>query len=301
MSVSHHHTIKESAGKNLLLSIVLNCIITIAQVVGGIISGSLSLLSDALHNFSDVLSLIISYIANRLVKRKASMQKTFGFKRAEVMAAFINAVSLIVIAIILIVEAVKRLREPQFIENSVVILLSALAIVANGLSVVILRKDSHHNMNMRSAYIHLITDMMASIAVLIGGLLIRFYQLFWVDSILTFVIAIYLVIMGYDLLKSSFKILMLFTPEDIQVEELILEINKLPYVINIHHVHIWQLNEDEVHLEAHVDFMENISLEKFSVFLKEIETILAEKYGINHVTLQPEFGMGGDKNIIVQD
>lgn len=301
MPVAHYDTHSASTGKKLLLSIILNCIITVAQIIGGLMSGSLSLLSDALHNFSDVLSLVISYIANRLVKKEASIRRTFGFKRAEVMAAFINASSLVIIAIFLIFEAIKRLQEPKTIESTIVILLSALAIIANGLSVLILRKNSRENMNMRSAYVHLITDMMASIAVLIGGLLMRFYQIYWIDSILTLAIAIYLIVMGYHLLKSSFKILMLFTPEDIEVEKLISDISQLPYVTNIHHVHIWQLNEEEIHLEAHIDFKENVSIQQFGSLLREIEDILTTKYGVNHVTLQPEFGMAGDKNIIVQD
>ena len=197
-------------GRSLLFSILLNIGITVAQVAGGLISGSLSLLSDALHNFSDVLSLTVSFFANRISKKKASIQKTFGFKRAEIMAAFINAFSLIVIAVILIIEAIKRFQNPQQIDTGVVIIFSLIAIFGNGLSVLLLKKDSKVNMNMRSAYLHLITDLLASVAVLIGGLLMKLYKIFWIDSILTFIIAVYLVIVGYDLFKKSFNILMLY-------------------------------------------------------------------------------------------
>ncbi|HSM62691.1 MAG TPA: cation diffusion facilitator family transporter, partial [Gillisia sp.] len=147
--------------KILLFSIFLNIGITLAHVVGGLLSGSLALLSDALHNFSDVLSLLVSYIANILSKRDASLNHTFGYKRAEIVAAFVNASTLIVVAILLIIEAVKRFQNPESINSSLVIWLSLLAIVGNGLSVLLLKKDSEANLNMRSAYLHLLTDMMA--------------------------------------------------------------------------------------------------------------------------------------------
>ncbi len=298
---NHSHSHQKLTGRNLLFSILLNVGITVAQVIGGLVSGSLSLLSDALHNFSDVLSLIVSYFANRLAKKEASINRTFGFKRAEIMAAFINSATLMIIAVILIFEAIERLQNPQEISAQIVIILSIIAILGNGLSVLLLRKDSKLNMNMRSAYLHLITDLMASVAVLIGGLLMRFYKIFWVDSVLTFAIAIYLIIVGYDLLKRSFKILMLYTPETIEVQKIVNIVNALPKVKSIHHVHVWQLNEEETHLEAHIDFNNDIQVSEFGRILHEVENIMHEQFGINHVTLQPEYGKKDNKDIIVQD
>ncbi|RKE98784.1 cation diffusion facilitator family transporter [Ichthyenterobacterium magnum] len=300
-SHNHNHSHKEIKGKNLLISIVLNTAITVAQVIGGIISGSLSLISDALHNFSDVVSLIISYIANLLAKKEASIKKTFGYKRAEILAAFINAATLIVVAIILIIEAIKRFKTPEIIESNIVIWLSLLGIVANGFSVLLLKKDSEANMNMKSAYLHLLTDMMASLAVLIGGLLMKYYQLFWIDSVLTLAIALYLIWVGYDLLKDSFKVLMLFTPDSIKIKDIVLEIQKIDTVKNVHHIHLWQLNEQETHFEAHIDFDSDIKLSEFDVILNAIQDILFHKFEINHVNIQPEFGKCDDKEVIVQD
>jgi len=300
-SHSHSHSQPDLKGRNLIISIFLNIIITAAQIVGGIISGSLSLLSDALHNFSDVISLIVSYVANLLSKKQASLKKTFGYKRAEIVAAFINAATLIVIAVLLIVEAIERFQNPEEIESGLVIWLSLVAILGNGISVLLLRKDSKSNMNMRSAYLHLLTDMMASVAVFIGGLLMKYYQTYWVDSVLTFAIAVYLIIMGYDLLKNSFKVLMLFTPETIQVQDIVNKIQTIEAVKNIHHVHIWQLNEAETHLEAHIDFNKDILLSDFDKILKEIEEIASSDFGINHINIQPEFKKVDAKDIIVQD
>jgi len=297
----HSHTHKNTKDRNLLISILLNILITTAQIIGGVISGSLALLSDALHNFSDVLSLVVSYVASKLSKQKASVHRTFGYKRAEILAAFINASTLVIVAVLLIIEAIERFQHPQKIESGLVIWLSLIAIIANGLSVLILKKDSENNINIKSAYLHLFTDMLASVAVLIGGLLMKYYQLYWVDSVLTLLIAIYLIWVGYELLKTSTKILMLFTPEHINIEDVVNLVNTLPKVNKLHHIHIWGLNDDEFHLEAHLDFSEDISLTEFDNILYEIETLLYDKFKINHVTIQPEFNKKDPKEIIVQD
>jgi cobalt-zinc-cadmium efflux system protein len=296
----HNHSHRDLKGRNLIISILLNILITVSQVIGGIISGSLALLSDALHNFSDVLSLLISYVATVLAKKEASTNKTFGYKRAEIIAAFVNSATLIIVAILLVIEAVERFTAPQPIGYNLVIWLSLLGILANGFSVLLLKKDSHHNMNMRSAYLHLLTDMMASVAVLIGGLLMKFYDLFWIDPLLTVLIAFYLIYMGYDLLKASTRVLMLFTPDTVEVKEIVSAISRLPRIKNVHHVHIWQLNEEEVHLEAHIDFTEDINLSEFDTILDQIEEVV-HSFGINHVNIQPEFGKCDSKQLIVQD
>ncbi|ALJ05613.1 cobalt transporter [Pseudalgibacter alginicilyticus] len=300
-SHNHSHNHNDLKGRNLLISILLNILITVSQVIGGLVSGSLALLSDALHNFSDVLSLVVSYVANKLSKKQASIHRTFGYKRAEILAAFINAATLMIVAVLLIIEAIKRFQNPQEIESNLVIWLSVLGILANGLSVLLLKRDSKTNMNMKSAYLHLLTDMMASVAVLIGGLLMKFYQVYWVDSVLTFAIALYLIYMGYDLLKTSTKVLMLFTPDSIPLKQIVEEINAFEAIKNVHHVHVWQLNEEEIHLEAHIDFNKNITLTEFDVVLRKVEDYVYDKYDINHVNIQPEFGKIDNKDIIVQD
>ncbi|PKQ45794.1 cation diffusion facilitator family transporter [Confluentibacter flavum] len=297
----HTHTHKSKKDKNLLISILLNIVITVAQIIGGVLSGSLALLSDALHNFSDVLSLIVSYIASKLAKKKASTDKTFGYKRAEILAAFVNACTLVIVAVLLIIEAIKRFKNPEEIESGLVIWLSFIAIIANGASVLLLRADSKNNINIKSAYVHLLTDMLASVAVLIGGLLMKFYEVYWVDSVLTFLIAIYLIWVGFSLLKTSTRILMLFTPEHINMEKVVAAVNNIPKVNKLHHVHIWGLNDDEFHLEAHLDFTEDITVSEFDVILDKIEVLLRDDFKINHITIQPEFNKQDEKEIIIQD
>jgi len=295
----HKHEVQ---GKNLIYSILLNLLITVAQLIGGIISGSLALLSDALHNFSDVLSLVFSLIAHKLSRRKASINNTFGFKRAELIAAFVNAATLVIVAFILIYGAIERFFNPHPIQSGLVIWLALLGIVVNGLSVLLLQKDANHNINMKSAYLHLLTDMMASVAVLIGGLLMKFYGWFWVDSVMTIAIAIYLIVVGGKLLLESTKMLMLFTPDFIDIKELVREVHKVPGVGKLHHIHVWHLNDEELHLEAHLDCSEDIKMSEFNELLNQIERILFEKFHINHINIQPEFKKEEEtKDFIVQD
>ena len=299
--MSHNHSHHEVKGKNLLFSIVLNIVITVAQVIGGIVSGSLALISDALHNFSDVLTLIFSYLANVLSKKKASLNQTFGYKRAELIAAFVNSITLIVVAIYLIFEASDRFSNPQVIKSNLVIWMSVLGIVANGISALMLKKDADHNINMKSAYIHLFTDMMASVAVLVGGILMKIYQIYWIDSVLTLAIAIYLIYVGYDLLKESTKMLMLFTPSNIDIQELVREVHKISGNNKLYHIHVWHLNDHELHLEAHLDCSEDIKMSEFNSVLEKIEAVLLEKFHINHINIQPEFQKEESKDFIVQD
>lgn len=294
----HKHEVKAT---NLIISIVLNLIITLAQLIGGIISGSLALISDALHNFSDVISLVFSLVAHKLSRRKASIDHTFGYKRAELIAAFTNAATLIIVAFILIYGAIERFFHPHPIGSDLVIWLALLGIIANGASVLFLKKDADHNLNMKSAYLHLLTDMMASVAVLVGGLLMKFYGWFWVDSLMTILIAIYLIVVGIDLLKSSTKMLMLFTPEEIDIKEIVREVHKISGVGKLHHIHVWHLNEEELHLEAHLDCAEDIKMSDFNELLHQIELCLFEKFGINHINIQPEYKKEDPKNFIVQD
>lgn len=303
MSNNHvHHHKHEVQGKNLLFTIVLNIVITAAQIVGGILSGSLALISDALHNFSDVLTLVFSYFAHKISKKKASMNQTFGYKRAELIAAFVNAMTLIIVALILIYGAIERFFNPAEIASDLVIWLSILGIIVNGLSALLLKKDSENNLNMKSAYLHLFTDMMASVAVLVGGLLMKYFNWFWVDSVLTLIIAIYLVIVGFDLFKKSTKMLMLFTPEDIDIKEIIKEVHKIPQVKHLHHIHVWHLNDEELHLEAHIDCNEDIKISEFNEMLHKVEKVLFDKFHINHINIQPEYKKEeASKDFIVQD
>jgi len=213
-----------------------------------------------------------------LSRRKASINETFGYKEAELIAAFINAITLVIVALFLTYGAIERLFNIHPIKSGLVIWLALLGIVVNGFSVLLLQKDAEHNLNMKSAYLHLLTDMMASVAVLIGGLLIKFFNWYWVDSVLTIFIAIYLIYVGVDLIVSATKMLMLFTPDHIDIKEIVREVHKVQYLSELHHIHVWHLNDEELHLEAHLDCSEDLKMSEFNELLHEVEHVLFDKF-----------------------
>ncbi|RKE04470.1 cation diffusion facilitator family transporter [Marinifilum flexuosum] len=298
----HKHDHGNLKGRNLGIAILLNIGITVAQVVGGFISGSLALLSDALHNFSDVLALVISWFASKLAGRKQTARQTFGYKRAEILAALINAVSLIVIAFFLLKEAVVRLGEPQEIQSGLVMILGGLSIVLNGASVLLVVKDAKDNINMRSAYLHLLSDMVSSIAVVLGGFVMYMWEVSWVDSVLSIAIALYLVYSSWGLIVESVRIIMQFAPIHIDLEEVQQKVKSVKEIENIHHVHVWQLDDKQINFEAHISFKEDMPLSEVNKLLREVEHILHDDFEINHVTLQPEInGYCQDESLVKQE
>ena len=299
--MGHEHDHGNLKGKKLGLSILLNILITVAQAIGGLVSGSLSLLSDALHNFSDVVALIISYIAEKLAQKDYTPEQTFGYKRAEIIAALINAASLIAIALMLTKEAIVRFNEPVVIESFPVIVLAGFSILVNGGSVLLLKKEAEENMNMKSAYLHLFSDMISSIAVLAGGICMYYFQIFWIDSVLSIGIAVYLIYSSFGLLGQTLRVLMQFAPKNIDIEAIRKAILQYPFIENVHHIHLWQLNDKDIHFEAHLDFKEDMSLSRVSDIIRQVNNLLQKEFQIEHVLIQPEFGVQDAKHFVVDE
>lgn len=301
MPEHEHHNHGNLSGKNLFITVVLNVCITIAQLIGGILSGSLALLSDALHNFSDVLSLLISYGANRLSQKEGSHSKTFGYRRAEILATLFNASTLIAISLYIIFEAINRLFDPQTIDSSLVIWLGLLGILVNGGSIFLLKEDAQENMNIKAAYLHMLGDMLTSVAVVFGGVLMMFWHIYWVDPIISILIALYLMFASYGLLKESGVILMQFAPKSLNVSDIINTILEEKSIETVHHVHLWSLDDHRIHLEAHLDFKENISLRESTQIVKALEKKLEEIFHIGHTSFQCEYQRDDEKDIIVKE
>lgn len=289
----HNHV----SGKNVLITIFLNVFITVAQVIGGVISGSMALLSDAAHNFSDVLSLIISYGAIRLSGKEQTLRQTYGYKRAGIFAAFINTAILLVIAAILIWEAIERLINPEPVTGIIVIILAALGVALNGASLLFIRKDAEGDMNIKSAFIHLFADMLTSVAVLAGGFVIKYLGWMWIDGVITILIAVYLVYSSWGIFYKSIRIFMQFTPSHIDIEDIAVKITSIEGIRNIHHVHVWQLDQNAVLLEAHVDLEEDFPVSRFEMILEHVEEVL-KGFGIHHFNIQPELHRADTKELI---
>jgi cobalt-zinc-cadmium efflux system protein len=293
----NQHTHKTTAGKNLFITILVNVFITIAQAIGGLFSGSMALLSDAAHNFSDVLSLIISFAAEKMSGRERTIRQTYGYQRAGIFAAFINTASLLIIGTILIWQSVYRIIHPQPIAGLIVIYLAAAGILLNGLSALLIKKDAEGSMNMRSAYLHLFSDTMTSVAVLAGGFAIKFLGWFWIDGVLSIGIAVYLVYSSWSIFYEAIRIFMQFTPSHIDIEELAQKVTLLEGVKNIHHVHVWQLDDHEMMLEAHIDLDADYTISQFEDILEQVAKIL-ELYHIHHFNIQPELNRPDHKELI---
>lgn len=286
------------SGKKLLWATLLNFIITIAEVIGGLLSNSLALLSDALHNFSDGVAVFIAYIANKVSHRSASERKTFGYKRIEILAALFNAVVLVAISIYLFYEAYKRFRNPVEIKAGLMMIVAIIGLLANIGAMLLLHKDSSRNINVKAAYLHLLGDTLSSVAVIIGGILIYYFNITWIDPLVTVVIGVYILKETFEILKETIDILMQSTPSELDLQEIKNQIEKLDNVSNIHHVHAWKINEKEIHFEAHVDINEDLPLHKTSPIRTSIENILTMQFGISHVTIQFEYNSCDDKNLI---
>lgn len=289
-SHSHHghsHPAPKS-GWRLLAAVGLNLVITIAEVVGGILSGSLALLSDALHNLSDTASLATSYVAQRIAGRRPNARKTFGYRRAEIIGAFVNLITLILIALFLIKEAVERFLDPQPIDGPIMLTVAVIGLLANVGTAALLFRDARHSLNIRSAYLHIITDALSSVGVVVGGVLIWLYDVYLLDPILTVGISLYIVWHAYGMLKQTMNILMEGTPAHLDVAEVVDVVQALPGVQGIHHVHAWQLDEHHVALEAHVHINRQDWAEMEAI-KQAIKHTLDTRFGVGHSTLEFEF------------
>lgn len=272
----------------LWISIVLNLIITLAQFIGGLISNSLALLSDAAHNLNDTLSLVIALIARKIGAKGADAHKTFGYKRAEIIGAFINLITLIIIAIVLIKEGIERFYEPVSINGSIMFWVAMVGLVANVLTAILLHGQRKDNLNMRSAYLHILSDAFSSVGVIVGAWIIVRFQWYWIDSALTVLIGIYILFHSYHMLRESIDILMESTPEGIELDQLSKELKNISLVQDVHHVHVWKINEMETLMECHVRIDEK-DIDAMEQIKKNIKSYLAQHYNIHHSTLEFEW------------
>lgn len=291
MSHQHEHT-----GRNLAITVILNGIITLGQFTGGMISGSLALISDALHNLSDVVSVILAYLAHRIGLRPQTQKSTFGFKRAEILAAFINAISLIAISVYLVVEAGKRFLNPQEVDYLWMFWLGIVGFVANGMSVFILHDNKNENLNIRAAYLHLIGDALTSVAVVAGAVCIWLFQVYWIDPLVTVLISVYIFIHTFKVLKESVEILMQFAPSGIDQEEIVTVLQQIPEIQSVHHIHLWQLDDDRIYFEAHLVLAENRPVSDTHQITENAKRLLNSRFGISHTTFQYEYALCKDCN-----
>ncbi len=286
MSDNHHHP--DLAGRRLWLAVFVNIVLTLAQIVGGIIAGSLALIADALHNFSDAGSLLLALLARRIARRSADEVMTFGYGRAEVIAALINFTTLIVIGIYLIYEAVARAIDPQPIAGWIVVVVATVALVIDLVTAWLTYALSKGSMNIRAAFVHNISDALASIGVIIAGTLVILFGWRLADPIVTLLIAGYVLYHGVSEIGSAIRILMSGAPAGMNINEVDRALQGVDGVLSVHHVHLWAIDEHRRSLEAHVvtDMTSPVDAEILKVTLKKL---VRQRFDITHTTLELEY------------
>ena len=284
---AHHH--HHHSHNRLGLTFLLNIIITVAQVIGGLISGSLALISDAIHNLSDGVAVLLAYIADRLGHREKTAKHSFGYKRAEILAAFINALVLIAISFYLMIEAIDRFANPQVVDFKWMLGLGFLGLVANSFSVFLLHGDHENNLNVKAAYLHLLGDALTSLAVIVGAVCIWAWGWTWIDPLVTLLISIYLLVHTFKLLKESTEILMQFAPSSIDPDAVKQKLEEVTGVKQVYHIHIWRLTDHTIHFEAHVELNTDLQLSQTKSIDDEMNEVLHHDFNITHVTLQFEY------------
>jgi cobalt-zinc-cadmium efflux system protein len=289
MSHDHHQHNHDHFGKNLLWATLLNFIITIFQIVGGILSNSLALISDAIHNLGDALAVFIAYIANKISQKDPTYSKTFGYKRVEILAALLNALVLVVICVVLVYESIERIQEPKAIRADIMLFVATIGLLANVISVFVLKKDSGKNINVKAAYLHLLGDTFSSVAVIVVGVVIYYKNIIWLDPLITILISLYLLKHTYSIIKETVNILMQGKPANIDILEIKSFLESFEEISNIHHVHIWNLTDKETHFECHVEACKNYKLSELNELKKNLDKELKQKFNITHITLQFEF------------
>jgi cobalt-zinc-cadmium efflux system protein len=286
MGHGHHHGDPSEIGeRRLWWAVGANMLLTVAQVIGGIISGSLSLIADALHNFSDAASLLIALVAIRIGRKPPDQFKTFGYKRAETIAALINLTTLIIIGLYLCYEAIMRFITPEPIAGWTIVIVAGIALVVDIFTALLTYSQSKNSMNIRAAFLHNLTDALASVGVIIAGTLILLYGWIWTDAAMTLLIAGYVLYHGIVEIPKVIHLLMEGTPEGIDLKDVVQSMEKIDGVNNVHHVHIWQIDENRNALEAHVVLSE---VDRMESVKSTIKSHLHDEYHIEHSTLEFE-------------
>ena len=283
----HHHVDPEAGDRRVFAAIAVNMGLTVAQIVGGIASGSLALIADALHNFSDAISLIIAFAARKIARRPRDADMTFGYGRVEVVAALINYTTLIVIGLYLLYEAAMRFADPQPVEGWLIVVIAGIALIVDAVTAALTYAMSKSSVNIRAAFLHNVADALGSVAVIVAGTLILLYDWRLIDPLVTVLIAGYILWQSFREIGPVIRILMLGSPPEIETDAVLETVRGIDGVTGIHHAHFWQMDEHRAALDAHVVIAEGRWNDADAV--KDwIKTTLADRFDIEHTTLELE-------------
>jgi cobalt-zinc-cadmium efflux system protein len=284
MPHDHHHDLPAAGGdRNLWAAIGVNLFLSLAQIVAGVFSGSLALIADAVHNLSDAISLVVALAARRIARRPADAAMTFGYGRAEVVAALINYTTLIFLAVWLAAEGVARLISPEPVEGWTVVIVAGFALVVDLVTAGLTLRLAKDSVNIRAAFLHNVADALGSVAVIIAGTLILLYDWRLVDPIVTLGIAAYILWHAASEIMPVIRILMMGSPDSPHAGEVLEALRGLPGVADVHHLHIWRMQEHETALEAHV-----VQTGESDEVRQRVKALLSERFHIHHSVIEIE-------------
>ena len=297
-----HTSDTRNTQKRFIFSIALTSLILVAEIIGGIWSGSLALLSDAAHVFSDIFALGLSFFALRLAARPPDDRHSYGWHRAEVIAALINGASLLVIAVGIWIEAVNRWRSPVEIKSTEMMIIAVIGLVVNIVVALILgghdhdhehthphagQKKGERNLNVHSAYLHVLGDLISSVGVIVAALLIRLTGARWIDPFISILIGGIILVSAYRVLRRSLHILNEGVPDGLSMREIHQSITSLPEIEAVHDLHVWNLGAEQVALSAHI-ILQPGGLSQQALVMETVKSVLSTRFGIGHTTLQFE-------------
>ena len=291
MSKDHSHTHISDLGQGTTRRLGLSLGITLAfvfvEVVAGVFANSLALLTDAAHNFTDVLALGLTWVALRLALRPSHSGKTFGYHRAGILVALFNSTTLVLIAVGIFYEAYRRFLEPPQVEANILIGVGIAAVAVNLVTALLVRRGSEHDLNLRSAFLHLMGDVLSTVGAVLAGIVIRFTAWNWLDPLVSVLIGFLILWNAWGIIRESVDILMEATPTDIDMQTLEADIRAVEGVRGVHDLHVWSITRSLRTLSAHV-LTDDVSLSAGASIQEAVSEMLAHKYGVSHATLQLE-------------
>jgi len=252
MGGHHHHVDPNAVDRRIAGAVGVNLALTVVQIIGGILSGSLALIADAIHNLSDALALIIAFGARKIARRPADKSMTFGYARAEVVAALINYTTLVVIGLWLVYEGIARLITPEGVNGWLVIWIAAFALIIDVITAALTYALSKDSMNIRAAFLHNVSDALGSVGVIVAGMLILTFGWTWVDPVVTLGIAAYILWQSLSEIGPVIRLVMLGSPPEADAEAIVAEIRAVSGVADVHHVHLWMIDEKRNAVDAHI-------------------------------------------------
>ena len=282
--MSHNHNEKPTSLANLILAIIINGGIVIFEMVFGLLISSMALISDAIHNLSDIAAMGFTYFAEKMSRRPATERKTYGWRKMEFIAAFVNSIVLSVVIAFIFWESVQRLMSPAAVSGKTMLWVAVVAFAGNGVATLLLQKISARNFNIKTAWLHSLQDALFSLGVIVGALLITFFDLYFIDPLISMVICLFIAREIFKIIRHTVNALLDAVPADVDFNAVKGDLLSVPGVSEVNDLHIWQTGTGQKLLSAHLKSEDN--LPDHEAIIRTIQEILHDSYGINHTTIQ---------------